>query len=601
MPQALPKHFLYIISFSIVLAGCGAGSSTTPPPAIPAFSSTPPMAAVEGTPYSYQLAATSSDMSAITFALTTGPAGATLSGNTLSWTPAHQQSRTANAFTVTATTAKGGSATQSWSVSPNGTIQIKAVFTYWTPTGKVDVPRGWLAGQPYPAALVPQTDGSLTRLPGAVNSDGTVSIADVPAGFYWLQLSQVQTYWTSSSDFDAGADIVGSQLKTTTQSTTTINISLSGLDPIQAGDAFPVQSNARGFELGILGAGFPGTTTVNLGERISSNIDFSSINTLFFNQLEPVTSGTFSGVALGPALTQSNVAITNGGVNNITAALLPSPKQSIPLNIKGSAWANNYQNIAPASVTPLLTDFSVSAQPFVTDRIANALTTFIGPNLTMLTPRAPSTTGFTLTGYLCGESSGPLLFPPLPSPLPPILTDQDFGTISYGDPFPATWPRMFQICQHATVQIPRPNSAVTDTFLLTFGETTAIPTAPIAPLVGPVQNPMINGSSIFQSATLNSTNVNLSWTAPAGAQPFGYFVTIFQLATLSTGTTQYVTAGRFGTAKTSMSVPLLNAGSSYLFQIVAAVDGVANMETSPLRSQLPIAHSTVISAPITVN
>jgi hypothetical protein len=347
----------------------------------------------------------------------------------------------------------------------------------------------------------------------------------------------------------------------------------------------------------------PGATTLNFGERISSNIDFSQINTLFFNQLEPVTSGTFSGLALGTSLTQSNVTITNGGVNNLTAVLTPSPQSSIPLNIKGSAWAANYQNVAPATLTPRLTDFAVYAQPFVTDRVASGLSTITGPDLTMLVPTVPSTGLFhVINNYFCEQSSG--LFPNTSNvPTPPIiLTDQDFGSISYGDPFPSAWPRAFEICQQATVQIPRPNSTtITDTFLLTFGETTTIPTAPIAPLVGPVQNPMINGTGFFQSATLNSTAVNLSWSAPAGAQPFGYYVTVFQLVTLSTGTIQYEGVARFGTAKTSMSVPLLNSGSTYIFQIVAWVDGAANMETSPGRSQLPIAHSTVISAPITIN
>jgi hypothetical protein len=203
--------------------------------------------------------------------------------------------------------------------------------------------------------------------------------------------------------------------------------------------------------------------------------------------------------------------------------------------------------------------------------------------------------------YTCGQSSGPLLFPTINPTPPPILTDQDFGTISFGDPYPSSWPRVFQFCHHATVQLPRPNSTLTDTFVLTFGETTPLPTVPIAPLVGPVQNPMINGASFFQSGSLSTTAVNLSWTAPTGAQPFGYYVSVFQLATLLTGTTQYAIVARFGTAKTSMSVPLLNAGSTYVFQIVAGVDGIANIETSPFRSHLPIAHSTVLSAPITIN
>lgn len=601
MSRTLPRHFLCVLLTSIILTGCGTASNTAPP-LIPVFSSVPVMTAAEGMPYSYQLTAPSPDMSTVTFALTSGPTGASLTGNTLTWTPTHEQSRTADPFSVTATTAKGGSASQAWSVTPNGTIQIEAVFTYWTPTGTVDIPRVWLAGQPYPAALVPQADGSLTRLQGATNPDGTFSIPDVPGGFYWLQLSPIQTYWTSTSSFDAGVDAVGSPVKQTTQSTTTINISLSGLDSIQQQDVFPIQPNTRDFVFGLLGGGGPlGATTLNIGELLTSNIDLSQINTLFFSQLEPVSSGAFSGLALGPALMQSNVSITNGTVNNISGTLLASPQASIPLNIRGSAWANNYQNVAPVALTPLLTDFSVSAQPFVTDRVANSLPTVIGRNLTLLVPRAPSLGRFSLSTNYCVESSGPFLSViGIPTP-PVILTDQDFGTISYGDPFPSSWPRMFQICQHATVQIPRPNSTITDTFLLTFGETTALPTAPIAPLIGPVQNPMINGSSIFQATALNNTAANLSWTAPAGPQPFGYYVTVFQLVTLPTGTTQYVTLVRFGTAKTSLLVPFLNAGNTYLFQIVAGVDGAASMETSPFRSQLPIAHSTVISAPITIN
>jgi hypothetical protein len=543
-------------------------------------------------------------MGAITFSLTAGPTGASLSGNTLTWTPTRAQSRIANQFSVTATDAKGGSASQTWSVTPNGTIQIKAVFTYWTATGTVDINRVWLAGQPYPAALVPQSDGFLTRLQGAANPDGTFGIPDVPAGFYWLQLSPVQTYWTSTSDFDAGVDVVGSPLKITTQSTTTINVSLSGLDPIQQGDLFAIQSNARGFELSLAGGflGTTGATTLNITVPLNPIIDFSSVNTLFFRQMEPVTSGGFSGLALGPALTQSSgVTITNGATNNISATLTPSPQKSIPLNIQGSAWANDYQNVAPAAPTPLLTDFSVSAQPFVTDRIATGLATILGPNLTMLVPTGPSSSRSFPPLYTCGQSSGPLLFPSINPPPPPILTDQDFGTISFGDPYPSSWPRVFQFCQHATVQLPRPNSTLTDTFVLTFGETTPLPTTPIAPLVGPVQNPMINGASFFQSGSLSTTAVNLSWTAPTGAQPFGYYVSVFQLATLLTGTTQYAIVARFGTTKTSMSVPLLNSGSTYVFQIVAGVDGIANIETSPFRSHLPIAHSTVLSAPITIN
>jgi hypothetical protein len=82
---------------------------------------------------------------------------------------------------VKATTAAGGTATQTWSVTPNGVIYGSYIDKYWTADGNsTDVPNdmSWW----YVAALVPQEDGSLTELPGTGNEDGTFTIPDVPAG-----------------------------------------------------------------------------------------------------------------------------------------------------------------------------------------------------------------------------------------------------------------------------------------------------------------------------------------------------------------------------------------------------------------------------------
>ena len=50
-----------------------------------------------------------------------------------------------------------------------------------------------------------------------------------------------------------------------------------------------------------------------------------------------------------------------------------------------------------------------------------------------------------------------------------------------------------------------------------------------------------------------------------------------------------------------MTLPPLTAGNTYFFLIVTQGDGVANMQTSPYRSQLPTGSATVMSGPITVN
>src|SRR5438270_4002993 len=113
------------LSFLIfTLPGCSGTTSSTPPPPPPkpTFTSTAPTSAAEGVAYSYQVTATSPDSSPITFSLATAPSRATLSGNTVSWTPTHAESPTSNSFTVTATTAAGGSGTQSWTATPIATI-----------------------------------------------------------------------------------------------------------------------------------------------------------------------------------------------------------------------------------------------------------------------------------------------------------------------------------------------------------------------------------------------------------------------------------------------------------------------------------------------
>ena len=563
------------------------------------------MGAEEGAAYTYQVAASSPDMSAITFALSSGPMGATLAGNMVTWTPTHQESRVANAFTVTATTAAGGSATQTWSVTPNGNINIADVISYWGPSGANNVPRIWLPGALYPAALVPQPDGSLTRLGGAMNPDGSFGIPNVPAGYVWLQVGPSVYFWIATSDFDFGEDIIGAPIVGLNPPvTTTFNYSISGLQPAQPGDYLSVRSEGED----LLQLPFPlflsnGATSVNVVIPEPSIIDWSKIDTLFISQYLATTSGTFRGFALGPTQTLTGLTLTNGATNNITATLSPSPSASISLSIKGTQWASAAATIGPSASGPNSSNYFLFAQPYLTDRLSGRFYAVgSGPSFSLLRPAPPLSPISTLSLFgLCGSSVIPAGFPSPTFPLPPIVTDVDYGALSYGDPFPSPWQRLFQYCQVSEVSLPRPNSSVTDTFLLSNRQITAAPGGPVVPILSPVQNPMINGASIFQTATLNTTSVNLSWNPPAVGQPYGYYVTVYQLGTLiNGGTEEYIGVGRFGTAKTSMQVPFLGAGNTYVFLITSEADGVAKMETSPLRARIPNGETAVISAPMVI-
>lgn len=598
------KVVLSLSLLTLALSGCGGGTSSPPPPPSITFTSTPVTSAEEGVQYSYQLAATSSNSSAVTFTLTTAPSGAALSGNTISWTPTHAQSRTSNSFTVSATAAGGGSASQSWTVTPNGIVNITAVVTYWTPSGSINENPQWIASNPFPAALVPQSDGSLQRLQGAANPDGSFSIPNVPAGYYWLQINPNANYWTQTSDFDFGQDAIGRLLSISSQISTTFSFSISGLQPSgQTGDILYPQSDFRGFLLPYFTLQ-PNTTTFNGIVSVNSNIDWSKIDTLYLSEYLLGTMGNFNGYVLGPTQTLTGLTFTNGGTNSIVGTLsLNSSAASVPLDISGSAWATSASSAGPGTPTPAFSDFAAFVQPYVNDRLAAPTSPLLlGPDLALLRPAAPTTNSIPFpSSYGCELSVQALNnLPPLNLGVAPIITDVDYGTLPYNDPYPSNWLRMFQYCQVSAVSFPRPNSTVTDTFYVTNKQTTALPSGPVAPILSPVQSPLLNGASLFKSATLNSTNVTISWAPPATGQPYGYTVEVYQLVTLSTGATGYATAGIYGTAKTSLTIPFISPSNTYVFAILAASDASANIEKNPLRHKIPFAESGIVSAPFVV-
>jgi hypothetical protein len=63
----------------------------------------------------------------------------------------------------------------------------------------------------------------------------------------------------------------------------------------------------------------------------------------------------------------------------------------------------------------------------------------------------------------------------------------------------------------------------------------------------------------------------------------------------------YFPSEKFSTAKTSMTPPItLQAGRVFVLLVTAQIDGLANVETSPNRSGLPIAFASFVSAPVTI-
>lgn len=588
-----------LLILALLLTACGGGGSssiTAKTPSVVTFGSTPPTGASEGSAYTYHLAASDSAGGSVSIALTAAPTGATLEGSTVSWTPTSAQSRVPNSFTVTATTSGGVSATQSWTVTPTGTVRISWVDTHWAESGSTPVPFNWTPVTSYVVALIPEPDGSFQTLSGSV-VNGVFNIPNVPAGYYWLRVSPTNTYWTSSSNFDMGTDYaVPTIAAAPSTTTTTVNFSLTSLDTTAGAGWMQVIIPDGPPWLPIEGTTTPGSSSWTGGASINGNVDFSGVKTAFAMQYEPAALGTVNGFVLGPELSLLNLSLTDGAVNTINGALNPAVPASINLSVKAAEWTPLFDQVGPTPITATGGLFAASVQPYSTNQIvtrAAAINLIWSP----LNGQGPAFWQSNCSASSSTLSNGSPILPPA------LTTDFDAGTVQYSDPFPSTWLRSFNLIQCATVNVPLPDGTSTQTFVLTNVQSTVMPTAPVVPLISPVQNPKINGADLFTTNTITGTTVTLSWSAPAIGAPYGYQVQILTPTTLPSGSSAYSPVATLSTAKTTVTLPpnVVGANGTFLFVITAVMDGLANMETSPHRSALPVASADVLSAPITIS
>ncbi len=570
------KPFWVVLAIAIFLTvGCGGGSSyssfspqsnpptNSPSTSNPQFTTNPPTTASEGVQYVYAIAATDASSGVVNFAITTGPTGAALSGGTLTWTPTQAQSRIANSFVVTATNATTGkTASQSWSVTPSGTIRGTLMITYVTETG--DVPQPDDMAQSTTAAHVPNGSG-YTTLQGVGSTAGTYSISGVPAGFYWLQQDQ-NFIWTNAANVDLGYATLGRPDLATPQMSTWITFALDGLNGLQSADSlewFIANTNVEAVYSLPFSAG---TTKINLTELWSAPlIDSSKGDRAYVGQL---VTDSFSGKTiqvlrknLGPL----SITVTDGSTTNITGVMTDVNLSSVMrANLKGSAFSQ-YQ--------------------------------------TAVSPQAVNDATYVLLGALPGGSANGLIGYPAylvtyVNANGPLVNDVD-GDISYGNPFPTSWAPVLQYAQQFAVQYTAPGASNSITaYPVVFVTTTNLPTiaSPLQPLVAPVVLPRINGRDFFQNQTAVGTTPTVSWQSPQPA-PTGYEITLYRLYA-SGSDSQIELLAYLWTDSTTATLPpgLMSSGNTYLFRIRSLYGPGMDIKTAPYRQTFPWAYADVFSA-----
>jgi hypothetical protein len=184
-----------------------------------------------------------------------------------------------------------------------------------------------------------------------------------------------------------------------------------------------------------------------------------------------------------------------------------------------------------------------------------------------------------------------------------ISTDVDFGNISYGNPFSASWQPFVRVYQYT--QMTYPVSGATPSELVVNGAIhvtlPASQSAAIAPLVGPVTSPTINGQIFFDDHTGVGTTPTLNWGAPQVGVATGYLVLVYRLYA---GLQQAPTAGgvaEFYTAETSLTLPpnLLVPGNSYFVEITAISNPAFDITQSPFRVSVPFGRADTLSGLVT--
>jgi hypothetical protein len=193
----------------------------------------------------------------------------------------------------------------------------------------------------------------------------------------------------------------------------------------------------------------------------------------------------------------------------------------------------------------------------------------------------------------------------------PQLTDVDAGNISYGNPYPSTWPLFAEFTHWVRVPFTLPGTTTAGYVYganIVYNTTLPTSTSAVVPTIGPVRSPTIApfGSSTTNNLLANVSGVGLTpviqWQSPSIGTPTAYAIAISQLSAAGTVTTVESTATLWtGGTVNSIQIPpgVLTAGQTYVIRIIArSVNGV-NGESSPYRLSLPFGESDVISGMIT--
>ena len=547
-PSILSRSLAILFLIPIVLfSGCG-GSSSTPVtvtgPA-PTFTSVAPTIAREGVLYTYDMTATTTDNSTVTYSLTGGPTGTAISGSELSWTPTHAEARTANLFTVKATTSNGGTSTQSFTLTPTGFVNGTAVDHAVTGTGIVDFTED--LGASTVEALVPNGKGGFNSFRGTGNSSGDLNIANVPSGYFWLHVMQPvggtisnNYIWTNASDIDLGTLVTGRPNAAPIHSGVTVATNVGLAVSPKNGDSILWQSP----DAGASGAPSGAVTNPYIASfaQTGNLIDSSQGDRAFlvhYTSSAPVANVSLRSIA--EDIEYSSLQETDGSTvhltGNMTAVSGSTTDPVLKLSQFDGIWAGLNNN----------------------------------PNVQRYFDLVDS--GYDGTyGYANGVSL-------IHADMTQTNADIDLGSLTFGVVTSSGIP-FYNFIDTATRKFPFNGGTIT---LLAGSEilSKTLPTSasPIVPLLGLPASPTIDGQSFYYDQTNTSLAPQISWGVPSIGSATYYELILFDITGAQPVQSNFFTNG----SGAAIPAGILQTGHTYVLQLVTALDSGMTFSTAPFR------------------
>jgi hypothetical protein len=527
----------------------------------PAFTSVAPVVANEGDVYTYSVVATDPVNTGIAFSLVSGPAGATIGGNMLTWTPTHAQSRAPIAFDILATTAAGGTADQKFTITPTGTIRGIATDTYMTASGYVTSTEDLTTSYIGVSFL---NGSSWTTVQGIGNADGAFTVPGVPAGSYWLAIAS-GGYWTSASDLDLGQDFLGRPDGITASNGTSLSLSVLAMDAWQTDNLLDIYNpNLR--------QDFDWSDNINSGDTSFASVwnwtgplnNASRGDAWFVTQTETKTARAATWRYLSKATPAIAFTQSDGASADLSGSLGTPAQLTVHMAVLGSQFAGLASTVG-SSATMHSTTIGVYTQPF------SALKGAVGELEDLLETQDQT----------------------------PLTQDADFGDITLGNPFPASWTPFVALTYEINVPFTATGaSSSVDVPAELYLSTTQMPTkaAPLAPAITPALNIKLNGTVFTERQTGVALTPALSWDPPAVGVPSGYRVTIYQLSAVGS-TSGYQPVLDLFTKEHSVVIPdgVLGAGNEYFFAIRAYLIPAVDFTMAPYHGAFPWSHADMFT------